>query len=749
MKALSQRAGIWFAAGSLLFAVGLPAQGDEFAVNTPETAKRIDFKVDLQPQDPFTNANKVGAPREFSRGEVIRLVIQGTPRPGFHTYPLTKQLEGQKFNVSTLKYGKNADLQTLWPPTETPAPAPLKEIDGEVYLEHRNQFTWTQNLYIKPNTKPGLEHLQFSIHVQVCNEGTCLDGSHDFDMPFTIIDAPVVAAPPDLEQRLLYTPPPAEKLNFKGKDYSVVSVLPPVKPDGAVAPPVAPPPAVGPSASGLWDLLSFIGMGIASGALSLLTPCVFPMIPITVSFFLKQSAKSSVPALAGVGGSGIMSAPAPMPSLRKGHSPIVLAAVYSATIALVLAAAGLLLIPVIQSVSRYWATNLVLGGLFTFFALSLFGMYDIVLPSGLGRLTSAGEGRGGLVGVIFMALTFTIISFACVGPFYGTLIALSVTTSVGGWVKSILGAVAFSVTFALPFFVLALFPALLKKMPKSGSWLNTVKVVMGFLELAAAIKLFRTAEINFSVTTRFLTFDLALGIYIALALACGLYLLRVFRLPHDHGTPETLSVPRLMFSLACLGLGLYLLPGLFPFKTEDGDPEKPKGALFAWVDAFLLREETPPKPSLKGAPGTDRLVWTADLKEALKRAEAEKKLVFLDFTGQTCTNCKYNEGNVFTDPNIKELLRQYLLVRLYTDNVPPGYVSSTTGEQNETFLFNQFKTRQLPLYAVLKPKEGGGYEVVGRPYPEGMINNVPGFAKFLQDPLLTPTAEARADAGGE
>ena len=185
--------------------------------------------------------------------------------------------------------------------------------------------------------------------------------------------------------------------------------------------------------------------------------------------------------------------------MRKGHSPVLLAAIYSSTIALVLTVAGVCCMPIVQPFSQHWATNLVLGGLFVFFALSLFGMYDIVLPSGLGRLTAAGEGRGGLVGVVFMALTFTVISFACVAPFYGGFIALSASaSSAGDWLKLVLGALAFSVTFALPFFILALFPFLLKRLPKSGSWLNTVKVVMGFLELAAAFKFLRAAELNFS-----------------------------------------------------------------------------------------------------------------------------------------------------------------------------------------------------------------------------------------------------------
>ena len=474
--------------------------------------------------------------------------------------------------------------------------------------------------------------------------------------------------------------------------------------------------AAAPAPLGFWGLLGFMGQGVLWGALSLITPCVFPMIPITVSYFLKQSEKSTSPGHA-----------------HGGRSPMLLAAVYSATIAVVLTVAGVTLIRIVQPFSQHWATNLVLGGLFVFFALSLFGMYDIMLPSGLGRLTAAGEGRGGLVGVVFMALTFTVISFACVAPFYGGFIALSAAAaSAEDWLKLVLGALAFSVTFALPFFVLALFPFLLKKLPKSGSWLNTVKVVMGFLELAACFKFLRAAELNFLGKTEFLTYDLVLGVYIALALACGLYLLGVYRLPHDHGAPQALSVPRLLFSIAFLGLGLYLLPGLFKTTVDDRQQQqRPGGAVFAWLDAFLL-----PERSNSG--------WKGDLQVALKEASDTNRLVFLDFTAETCTNCKLNEGDVFPRPEIHDLLQKYVLVRLYTDKVPKDLKSSTTGEDNLNLLHDKFGTGQLPLYAILRPKDDGGYQVLGT-YLEGKISNVPGFAQFLEDPLkgLGPDAHAQ------
>lgn len=719
MKTLSQY--VWTGLGALLFlTAALPARGDSFAVNTPKTADRIDFQVDLQPADPFSDANKVGAPREFNRGEVVRLVIQGTPKKGFHTYPLTRQIKGQESYISRLSYGKNDDLQPLWPVVETP-PETVYDKSAEAFiLEYPKPFTWIQELYIKPDAKPGQEHLRITINATVCDDSSCQPVKPQFDIPFTIIDSPVVAATPALEERLKITKaPPVESVAPPR------SVAPPVAADGGVKPPIVmSQPAVGPRRDGLWDLLSFMLKGVLWGAVSLVTPCVFPMIPITVSYFLKQSEKTH---FSPVAGSSVV---------RKGHSPLLLAAIYSLTIALVLTVAGVLLLQFVQQFSQHWGTNLVLGGLFVFFALSLFGMYDIVLPSSLGRLTAAGEGRGGLVGVVFMALTFTVISFACVAPFYGGFIALSgAGATAADRLKLVLGALAFSVTFALPFFVLALFPFLLKRLPKSGSWLNTVKVVMGFLELAAAFKFLRAAELNYFVHTEFLTYDLVLGVYIALSAACGLYLLGVYHLPHDHGVSETLSVPRLLFSIAFFGLALYLLPGLF--KTADGEQQRPQGTVFAWLDSFLLPEDAGPAagPAKGGDAASGRLAWVGDLQDGLKQAAAENKLVFLDFTATTCTNCKYNERAVFIKPEIKDLLGKYVLIHLYTDNVPPQYHSTTTGEQNHDLQERQFHDVQLPLYAIVKPKADGGFEVVGRPYVEGKINNVDGFARFLQDPL--------------
>jgi thiol:disulfide interchange protein DsbD len=637
------------------------------------TESRLRFEVTVEP-------------KEAKPGQTVRVTIKGVLKPGFHTYPLTQRAPQQEeLQLSTLSWNANAAIQPLWPITES-APEFVKDGD-DILLEHKKPFTWAQDLLILPGAAPGATTLTGEVNLQVCDT-TCVRGRQYLEVQLTVLPGTVPVSA-ELEKR-------------KSEPAPAIKVVPiPAGFDGAPD-----DSSGGEETSGL---LAFVLQGIFWGAVSLITPCVFPMIPITVSFFLKQAE-------------------------NKEHRALTMATVYSLTIVIVLTIAAVALLSFFRWLSVNPIMNIGLGALFIFFALSLFGMYEIELPSGLAQFTSQREGKGGLVGTIFMALTFTIISFACVAPFLGGFGGTAATSNTT-LLHRILGGLAFSITFASPFFVLALFPNLMKKMPASGSWLNSVKVVMGFLELAAALKFLRAGELVLLPSPVLFTYDFVMGLYVALSILCGLYLLNVYRLPHD--TPvEHLGVPRLLMSLMFLGLGFYLMPSLFHLTNKDGEEQRPRGAIFAWIDSFLLPD------------GSSDLPWTGNLDKGLQEARDKGQLVFIDFTGETCTNCKINEKNVFSKKEVKSLLKRYELVQLYTDKVPDKLysgdeLSSLDGgtkkqradaDRNLAFQREKFDTEQLPLYVIVKPTPDGSYKVVAK-YAEGKINNETAFLNFLRKPL--------------
>ena len=287
---------------------------------------------------------------------------------------------------------------------------------------------------------------------------------------------------------------------------------------------------------------SFVILAFSMGLLALLTPCVFPMIPITVSFFTHQ----------GETGEG---------------KPITNAIIYTLGIIATFSILGIILALTLgasganQLAANPWV-NIFIAALFIYFALSLFGMYEIQLPSALRQYSLKQEGRGGVMGTLFMAVTFTLTSFTCTVQFVGLLL---VAASQGQWFWPMIGMVVFSAAFALPFFFLALFPQYLAKMPKSGSWLNSVKVVMGFLELAAAFKFISNTDLVWG--WGFFSHNTVLAVWAVLMLLTGIYLLGKIQLPHDSPL-ASISVPRLMLSTAFLTFGLYLTSGLFGQKIH-------------------------------------------------------------------------------------------------------------------------------------------------------------------------------------
>jgi thiol:disulfide interchange protein DsbD len=372
--------------------------------------------------------------------------------------------------------------------------------------------------------------------------------------------------------------------------------------------------------------------------------------------------------------------------------------------------------------------NLLITGIFISFALSLFGAFNLQVPSSiltkLDALSRKEEGAGGggrIIALLLMGLTFSLTSFTCTAPFVGTLLVMAAQ---GKWIYPVIGMLAFSTVFALPFFVLALAPQLVSQLPKSGGWLNSVKVVMGLLEIAAAMKFLSNADLvwHWSIFTR----EVVLASWVAVALLITLYLLGKFQLSHDTPTPH-IGAARLMITLVSLAFGFYLLTGLFGRRLGELESFLPPATENS-SSAVLASGNNTAAVTANG-----ELTWiTNDYESALKQAKAEHKPVFIDFTGYTCTNCRWMEVNMFTKAPVKEELAKYVRVRLYTDGEGQPYEGFQQMQQRE------FGTVALPLYAIVN---GDGKSLTTFP---GLTRDQAEFVSFLKtgEAKFVPVAES-------
>ncbi len=442
------------------------------------------------------------------------------------------------------------------------------------------------------------------------------------------------------------------------------------------------------------DLAQFLWIAFGFGLAAIFTPCVFPMIPITMSFFLGQSEGRSR-------GQQVFQA-----------ALFCLGIIGLFTLLGVALTAALGPFGVVQIASNPWV-NTFIAAIFLALALSMFGAFEITLPSGLLTKLNAASGSGGTVGTLLMGLTFSLTSFACVGPFVGTLLAASVT---GDRTQPVLGMMAFASGLSLPFFGLALFPSVLKKMPRAGGWMVRVKVVMGFIILAAALKY--VANIDQVLQWNFLTRERFLAAWFVLFLLPGLYLLGL--LPMEGvKRDENLGVSRMLTGALLVIFSVSLLPGMFGGKLGELDAYVPLAAEGA-----------------SGPTASAGLPWMKnDLAGALAKARAEGKLVFVNFTGYACTNCHWMKANMFPRPEIREALGQFVLLELYTDG------TDAESERNQQYQESKFQTVAIPFYAILDPDE----KVVAS-FP-GLTKNPAEYLAFLRS---TAPVQARAvGIGGE
>jgi thiol:disulfide interchange protein DsbD len=429
------------------------------------------------------------------------------------------------------------------------------------------------------------------------------------------------------------------------------------------------------------------------GFTALLTPCVFPMIPMTVSFFTKQSKTRA---------RGIRNA------IIYGVSIIVIYVLLGSIVTAIFGADAL------NALSTNVWFNLLFFVLLVVFAISFLGAFEIVLPNSWANKVDSQADRGGILGIVFMALALAIVSFSCTGPIVGSLL---VEAASNGGLAPIIGMLGFSSALALPFMLFAFFPGWLHSLPKSGGWLNTVKVVLGFLELALAFKFLSNADLVLQL--HILEREVFIAIWIAVFGALALYLFGKITLPHD-SPMSSISVGRLLMGLLVLTFTVYLIPGLWgaPLKIINAFPppmeysESPMGLSVSGGNSVAI--DLPEGAKI----GPHGLVVFDNYQYGLAYAKKVNKPIMLDFTGFACVNCRKMENNVWSNSNVLSILKdQIVLISLYVDDkreLPKAqqFISPTTGAEIETigdkwtdFMISKYKTNTQPLY-VLTDLEG-------------------------------------------
>jgi thiol:disulfide interchange protein DsbD len=594
-------------------------------------------------QDQHVNWTATPEPAKVAAGGKILLRIDGKIEDGWHMYSMsTAGAQPTKFTVT----GAAVDAVKPYQPKPIVANDPNFGVNTESY---EKEVAFLLEVAIRKDAPAGASELAISARYQVCNPKSCVPSKWSGAASITIDPAAAAAAP--------------------------------VIPAGYSEPKI--PTAPGSAGSNNDDLGAFLLTAFGFGLASIFTPCVFPMIPITMSYFLN----------------------------KKGS--VMQAAVFCLGIIVLFSGLGLVMrvllgpFGIVALGSSPWVNGFITL-LFWAFGLSLLGAFEITIPSSILTPLNASADKGGFLGSLLMGLTFSLASFACVGPFVGTLLAGSIS---GGASRPLIGMVTFATGLALPFFLLALFPGYLKRMPRAGGWMARVKVVMGFVILAASLKYL--SSVDQVLQLGFVTRERFLAAWVVLFGLAGLYLLGFLRL-EGIKKDEELGLSRLLIGAAFLVFAISLLPGMFGGKLGD-------------LDAYV-----PLANGENGGPSAQSgLVWLKNqYRAALDQARREGKLVFVNFTGYACTNCHWMKANMFTRPEIAAAMKDFVLVELYTDG------SDAASEENQKLQLELFKTVAIPYYAILDPD---GKVVASYP---GLTKNPSEYLAFLQTPKPAALAAA-------
>jgi thiol:disulfide interchange protein DsbD len=552
-------------------------------------------------------------------GSTVVLKLTAKIDPGWHMYSLTATpADGP--NATTVALAENPAIAS----TQVYQPKADRKFDPNFKFETEtfsNEVVFLIPAKITPDAPAGPLNIAAQARYQTCNDTECKRPKKN-NAEFTLTIDPAVPALAAFAAPAGYALP------------------------GAAAASSASAESQG--------LTAFALAAFGFGLLSIFTPCVFPMIPITVSFFLNQ---------------------------RGG---LIQAVVFSLGIVVLFCALGLGVTAIVgpfgiaQLGSNPWVNGFI-AVVFGAFAISLLGAFEITLPSSMLTKLDQASRRGGYLGTLLMGLTFSLTSFACVGPFVGSLLVSSVQAK---GAQPVIGMLSFAIGLASPFFFLAAFPGYLKKLPRSGGWLARVKVVMGFVLLALMLKYF--SNIDQVLQTGFLTRERFLAAWFVLFALPGLYLLGLLRLEGiDSG--ESLGIGRLLVASLFLVFAFSLLPGMF-------------GAPLGELDAYVPAPSS--GASVAGIASTTRVPWMKNqYREGLDVARKDNKLVLVNFTGYSCTNCKWMDANMFTRPEIADAVKELVPVELYVDG------TDAASEQNQKFEDDRFNTASMPYYALIDPDE--------------------------------------------
>ncbi|WP_163707916.1 protein-disulfide reductase DsbD family protein [Mangrovibacterium lignilyticum] len=673
-------------------------------------------------------------------GDEVQLIFKATIEEGWHLYD-TSLPEGGPVPTS-FHFSDNSQIEFVG--KMTTKPTPIEKFDDTFQMDLRYFSTkaeFIQTIKLKTTDPVTIDgYLEF----MCCNDETCLPPTEvDFSFKTKAYKAATataeaattekkkevteVAAPPvkskEAEETKQLKEPEAVNTAVTDNETEVVETTP------AAEGKVLTDKGKEGSTENLWMFLFF---SFLAGLAAILTPCVFPMIPMTVSFFMH---------------SGDTKLKSRLYAAFYGISIIAIYTVVGTVVALIFGP------DIANWLSTHWIPNTIFFLVFMIFAFSFFGMFEIVLPSWLVNKSDSQVDKGGFMGSFFMALTLVLVSFSCTGPIVG---AILVESASGAVLKPIVGMFGFSMAFALPFTLFALFPGWLNNLPKSGGWLNSVKVVLGFLELALGLKFLSVADqtYHWGILDR----EVYLALWIVIFSLLGLYLLGKIKFSHDSDVKHV-TVPRLMLSIASFAFVVYLIPGMFgaplkaisgympPMTTHDFNINK------IIRDEIKLNAGSGLNGGRDGAQITDvkyheflhlphGLDGFFDYEQGMAYAKKVNKPVFIDFTGHGCVNCREMEANVWSDPRVLQRLRNdYVVIALYVDDKTTlaeeewvtssydGRVKKTIGKKYADFQITRFGVNAQPYYVLL---DHAGQELT---QPKAYDLNADNFVKFLDEGL--------------